>query len=100
MTTPDSPVATVESPAASAAPTTMADFTIPDAVQALLDEASVEGGPYAATFTNTAAVLVRADTGAFVRKVDWPHAGQFSRNLLGFVLGAPVRASEVAEVAK
>ncbi len=86
---------TTPNPAPTDAPATTAALDIPDAVQALLDEASVPDGPYSATFTETAAVLVRADSGAFVRKVDWPQAGQFSRNLLRSILGRPQAATFV-----
>lgn len=73
------------------------DLTPPPGVQALLDEATVEGGPYAAEFTAASVLLRDTRTRTVVKEVAWPGAGQFGTNLLRNILGgqqvADTRAS-------
>lgn len=69
------------------------DSPIPPAVDAILDDASVPGGPYSASFTANTVQLVVTATREVVREAHWEGAGQFSQNLLRNVLGASPMAA-------
>lgn len=89
------PIATAPDTAtATAAP----DFDVPADVNALLDEASIPGGPYSATFTPDAVQLVETTTRAVVREVKWEQAGTFGRNILRGALGAVPAENVTASV--
>ncbi len=61
-------------------------FPIPAEVNAILDEASIEGGSLAARPTATSVQLVDRVTGAIVREFKWDRAGEWASNLLRGVL--------------
>lgn len=92
--TPDTPT---QSPADPSVPADQPDLTLPPTVEAILDEASVENGPYSALPLSDRVQLVETRTGKVVREALWPHAGAWRANLLRAALstvGTPVAPNQ------
>ncbi len=69
-------------------PEPVSPLVVPDDINALLDEASIEGGPLSAKPTATSVQLVDRATGTVIREVQWDRAGEWANNVLRTVLGA------------